>query len=293
MNGGMRGKLAIWLVFGVMAGGLAHAQSGGKPYYFGQCEEKPRCFFGEDCDQKGQPTAPPATPAPRPVPPPSSTVEPEMIPIPAGRFLMGSPDSEEGRSSDEKQHWVTVSAFEIGRFEVTQGQWQAVMGTNPSHFQNGDHYPVEQVSWNDAQSYAKELSRLTGKNYRLPTEAEWEYACRGGAAEETYCGGYALERLAWYDGNSDRKTHPVGQKSPNGYGLYDMSGNVWEWTCSAYDANYGGSEQNCTNKDTDVGRVLRGGSWLNNPGYARSAIRNWYDAALRNYYNGFRLARTP
>lgn len=171
--------------------------------------------------------------------------------------------------------------YEIGKYEVTQKQWLDVMSNNPSDFfRCGDNCPVEQVSWNDIQKFLAKLNQKTGKKYRLPTEAEWEYACYGGSKSE-YCGGSNVDSVAWYWGNSDRRTHPVGQKQANGYGLYDMSGNVWEWLQDWYD-----------NKPQE--HVMRGGSWLSNAQDLRSRIRS--DAANRSSGNlsffGFRLART-
>ena len=146
-----------------------------------------------------------------------------MVYVTGGTFLMGSPDNEPDRDSDERpQHRVTVPGFSMGKYEITQAQWKAVMGTNPSYFK-GDNLPVENVSWNDAKEFCSKLSQMTGKQYRLPTEAEWEYACRAGTT-----GPYAgnLDAMAWYSNNAGFKTHPVGQKRPNAFGLYDMHGNV-------------------------------------------------------------------
>ena len=151
---------------------------------------------------------------------------------------------------------------------------------------------MEQVSWNNIQTYLEKLNRKTGQNFRLPTEAEWEYACRGGVAGDRYCGSNTVDRVAWYDGNSNGQTHPVGRKAANGYGLYDMSGNVWEWTCSAYDKDYGGAEKECTNKNTTGPRSLRGGSWITRPAWVRSALRIGNTPPYRGDGSGFRLARS-
>lgn len=223
---------------------------------------------------------------------PRQSFEPEMVRIPGGCFQMGSPASEPDRSDEERQHEVCVKAFEIGVHEVMQGQWRAVMGSNPSRFQQGDDYPVELVSWHDVQTYLKTLNRRTGQSYRLPTEAEWEYACRGGVAGEVYCGGNDLDRLAWYEGNSGHQTHPVGKKAANGFGLYDMSGNVWEWTCSVYDKDYGDAEQKCYKEDIINPLAVRGGAWNFNPDWVRSANRGGVDPTVRAHNRGFRLARS-
>jgi formylglycine-generating enzyme required for sulfatase activity len=236
------------------------------------------------------PVPPVATTAP--VERPRQAFEPELVAITSGCFQMGSSANEPDRSSDEDQHQVCIKGFEMGRYEVTQRQWQAVMGSNPSRFSGCADCPVEQVSWNDVQDYLRKLNQQTGKKYRLPTEAEWEYACRGGVAGQTYCGGDSLDRLAWYTGNSGDKTHPVGQKAANGFGLYDMSGNVWEWTCSAYDKDYGGAEKVCTNNSTGGPLAVRGGGWSLRPAWVRSAGRGWDTPAGRNDVAGFRLARS-
>jgi formylglycine-generating enzyme required for sulfatase activity len=169
--------------------------------------------------------------------------------------------------------------YEMGKYEVTQGQWKAVMGSNPSKFVDcGDTCPVEQVSWNDIQEFLRKLNAQTGKNYRLPTESEWQTACLAGSQTE-YCGGNDLNAVAWYIDNSGSTPHPVGQKQPNAYGLYDMSGNVWEWMQDCWDSSCGA-------------RVLRGGSWNNNSLYLRAANRDSGGPSNRGYDSGFRLART-
>jgi formylglycine-generating enzyme required for sulfatase activity len=169
--------------------------------------------------------------------------------------------------------------YELGKKLVTQAEWRAVMGSNPSSFQNcGDNCPVEQVNWNDAQKFIRKLNAKFGKQYRLPSEAEWVYACHGGSQTE-YCGGNDLDAVGWYDKNSGNTAHPVGQKQANGYGLYDMSGNVYEWTNDCW-------EGDCTK------RVLRGGSWEDGPQNARVDFHGGNDPAFRYSGIGFRLART-
>jgi hypothetical protein len=177
--------------------------------------------------------------------------------------------------------------YEMGKFEVTQLLWITVMGSNPSNLHceprtitncAANNNPVEQVSWNDIQEFLQKLNAMTGKQYRLPTEEEWEYACYGGSETE-YCGGGNLDAVGWYEGNSGKQTHPSGQKQANSYGLYDMSGNVWEWMSDCW-------EGDCAE------RVIRGGSWYNDPQVARASNRNRNGVANRNVGIGFRLART-
>ena len=170
--------------------------------------------------------------------------------------------------------------FEMGKYEVTQAQWRAVMGSNPSFFKDcGDNCPVETVTWDNVQQYLTKLNLMSGKQYRSPTESEWKYACDGGE-NHSYCGGDDLDGLGWFGDNSGEKTHPVGQKRPNGYGLYDMSGNVWEWM------------QDCVD-DKCSERVPRGGSWNNSLGITRDASGHWYSAARVVAYVGFRVVRSP
>jgi tetratricopeptide (TPR) repeat protein len=169
--------------------------------------------------------------------------------------------------------------YEIGKYEVTQAEWRAVMGNNPSNFSNcGDTCPVEQVNWDDIQTFLQKLNAKSGRQYRLPTEAEWEYACYGGNQTE-YCGGNDLNEVAWTGSNSENKTHPVGQKKANGFGLYDMTGNVWERMNDCW-------EGDCTK------RVLRGGSWNFRSETSRAAFRSRFGSATRYVLIGFRLART-
>ena len=216
----------------------------------------------------------------------------EMVYVKGGTFTMGA-ISEQGADAydDEKPaHSVTLSDFYIGKYEVTQAQWRAVMGSNPSSFK-GDNLPVENVSWNDIQKFIQKLNAQTGKEFRLPTEAEWEYAARGGSKSRgyKYSGSNNIGDVAWYSGNSGSKTHPVGQKQPNELGIYDMSGNVWEW-CSDWYGSYSSSSQtNPKGPNSGDYRVLRGGDW---------GMIFWKNIYSRTYanpdrgrmYNGFRLA---
>ncbi|MDO8370021.1 MAG: SUMF1/EgtB/PvdO family nonheme iron enzyme [Candidatus Nitrotoga sp.] len=213
---------------------------------------------------------------------------PEMMVIPSGKFEMGSNIHD----SQKPIHSVNVNAFALGKTEVTQGQWRAMMGNNPSGFSScGDDCPVEQVSWDDAQAYVKWLSNKTGKQYRLPSEAEWEYACRSGGQQE-YCGSDNVDSVAWYDGNSGKSTHPVSRKQPNAFGLYDMSGNVWEWVEDSWHDNYNGAPTNGSVWQGDgAQRVLRGGSGDNVPRRARAAGRGRVGPAIRSSGFGFRVAR--
>ena len=200
---------------------------------------------------------------------------------------------EKGREWDETQHHVTISGFQMMTTEITQVMWQSVMGSNPSYFK-GDNLPVEQVSWTDCQEFIKKLTqRDPDKNYRLPSEAEWEYACRAGTTTRFYSGDSDsdLDRVGWYRGNSGSKAHPVGQKQPNAWGLYDMHGNVWEWCEDWYHDSYTGAPNNGTawTSPSGTSRVLRGGSWDGLPRRCRGASRLWIDPAYRYYGYGFRL----
>jgi formylglycine-generating enzyme required for sulfatase activity len=217
----------------------------------------------------------------------------EFVSIPAGKFMMGCSAGDSQCYGDENpRHEVTISrSFELGKYEVTQGQWVKVMGNNPSSFKGDDRLPVEQISWNDAQGFVMKLNTLNdGYRYRLPTEAEWEYAARGGA-DGPYYGN--LDAIAWYDSNSGSKTHPVGQKQPNGYGLYDMLGNVWEWCSDWYGESYYGGSPAADPKGPSSGqyRVVRGGSWGGNSWDARVSYRLRYVAVDRLDDYGFRVCR--
>jgi formylglycine-generating enzyme required for sulfatase activity len=224
--------------------------------------------------------------------------------IEAGTFLMGSPDDEAERSGNEKQHSVTLNqGYWLADTACTQALWQAVMGNNPSRFK-GDNLPVEQVSYLDVQQFISRLYEKTGESYTLPTEAQWEYACRAKTTTPFYTGECINTEQANYDGNYDydnrgaktgvykKTTVAVGSYPANPWGLYDMAGNVWEWTDSVYDANYGGAElQSSSKNDANSQRVIRGGSWYDLPTYSRSADRGYDTPDYRYFDIGFRLSR--
>lgn len=232
----------------------------------------------------------------------------EMVKCPAGSFEMGSPSGELGRDGDEKQHHVTISkSFYIAKYPVTQAQYKAVMGNNPSHFK-GDNNPVESVSWFKAKEFCDKLNEVTGSTrpagykFDLPTEAQWEYACRAGTTTSLNSGKNItseygrcsnLDEVGWYDKNSDDKTHPVGLKKPNAWGIYDMHGNVGVW-CSDWDGEYpSGISTDPEGPVNGSYRVRRGGSWCSLPGYCRSAFRGVSAPVIENYSLGFRIALVP
>ena len=207
----------------------------------------------------------------------------DMIEVEGGTYKMGDDNSTE---ADEKPaHNETIATFQIGKTEVTQELWQAVMGANPSNFKGEANLPVEKVSWTDCNTFITKLNQATGKNFRLPTEAEWEYAARGGNKSQgfTYSGSNTIGDVAWYDGNSSSKTHPVAQKQPNELGIYDMSGNVWEWTSDKYSTDY-------SQPRTSSNRVYRGGGWGGTAPYSRVANRGNDSESVTTSYLGLRLA---
>ena len=228
-------------------------------------------------------------------------IENSMIFVEGGTFIMGATD-EQGDDCDRDErpaHQVTVSAFYIGKYPVTQAQWKAVMGNNPSQRQRGDNFPVENLSWNDTQAFIDKLNGLTGKNYRLPTEAEWEFAARGGVKSRSYrySGSNDFNEVAWcepYVGMSNIGTSPVGAKQPNELGIYDMSGNVHNW-CSDWKDYYYSHDQIDPQgpqepaSDCDRVRALRGGSWLDIASFCRVACRNFSSPDSRSGNYGFRL----
>ena len=220
-------------------------------------------------------------------------VEFEMVYVEGGTFTMGG-TSEQGSDaeSDERPvHSVTLSSFHIGKYEVTQGLWREVMGSNPSYNPSGDDYPVEDVSWEDCQEFIGKLNARTGLTFRLPTEAEWEYAARGGRKSRgyKYSGSNSIGDVAWYSGNSGNHMHPVGRKSPNELGLYDMSGNVWEWCYDWYGDYTAEAQRNPTGPVSGRTRVLRGGSFWSYARHCRVSSRiNSYPGS-RFDFNGLRL----
>ncbi len=191
------------------------------------------------------------------------------------------------------QHRVTLQPFYVAKYPITQAQYQAIMGKNSSHFKVKNN-PVECVSWNDAQEFCQRLSQETGKKYQLPSEAQWEYGCRAGSTTAYYFGDNEsqLGKYAWYRDNSGGKTHPVGQKKPNQWGLYDMHGNVWEWCEDNWHSNYEGAptDDSAWIRKTSNIFVVRGGSWNDNPYNCRSAYRSYDDRRSDDNYNvGFRV----
>ena len=218
----------------------------------------------------------------------------KFVNIPAGSFVMGS---NYGNINEKPIHRVILKPFQMQTTEVTQAQWISIMGNNPSYF-NGVNLPVEQVSWDDIQEFIQKLKSLdSGKGYRLPTEAEWEYACRAGTSTEYYSGISIsdVKRVSWYYGNSGGKTHQVETKAPNAWGLYDIHGNVWEWCEDYYHKSYNGAPNDGSAwvSPSVKYRILRGGSWKNEPRFCRSACRHWHASDYRSNVIGFRLVRNP
>ena len=219
----------------------------------------------------------------------------DMIAVEGGTFTMGATAEQASDAySDEKPtHQVTLSSYYIGKTEVTQELWQAVMGSNPSGF-SGANLPVEKVSWEDCQIFIAILNELTGKYFRLPTEAEWEYAARGGSKSQgyKYSGSNTVDDVAWYPSNSSSKTHPVATKAPNELGIYDMIGNVLEWCSDWYSSSYysSSSQYNPTGPASGSRRVYRGGSWGSSARLCRVSYRDYNGPSYRFYNLGLRLA---
>ena len=221
-----------------------------------------------------------------------------MIAVEGGTFKMGAQSSSSGGdnydseaySNESPVHDVTLSSYYIGETEVTQELWEAVMGSNPSEF-SGSQKPVESISWNDCQEFIIKLNELTSKNFRLPTEAEWEYAARGGNKSKgyKYSGGNTIGNVAWYGGNSSSETHDVKTKQANELGIYDMSGNVYEWCQDWYGSYSSGSQTDPTGPTSGSDRVLRGGSWGGNAGSCRVSFRSSNHPGYGHNNRGFRL----
>jgi formylglycine-generating enzyme required for sulfatase activity len=237
-----------------------------------------------------------------------------LVLVPAGEFLMGSPNSDKDAETDENPpHRVLITRpFYLGATEVTQDQYRAVTGANPSYFRGSDDLPVENVSWDEAVAFCNRLSEREGlkpyyesgtwgpsggDGYRLPTEAEWEYACRAGSRARFNFGDNEanLGEYAWFERNSYGKTHPVGHKRPNAFGLYDMHGNVWEWCWDGYEKTYYANSPGADppGPSQAAHRVIRGGSWSRYQLLCRSARRNWKGPDLGDNFLGFRVARVP
>jgi formylglycine-generating enzyme required for sulfatase activity len=226
----------------------------------------------------------------------------EMISVKGGCYQMGDTFGDGVPMWEQPVHEVCIDDFSIGKYEVTQGQWKAVMGNNPSFFRAcGDNCPVERVSWNDAQEFIRKMNEMTGKRYRLPTEAEWEFAARSRGKHEKYAGTSDTRKLkdyAWFEDNSGNKTHPVGRKKPNGLGIYDMNGNVWEWVKDSgddYKVPYykESPRMNPQGPENASHRIVRGGSWYNFSRGIRAAVRRDGLPDRRSGGIGFRLAGTP
>ena len=220
----------------------------------------------------------------------------EMVYVEGGTFDMGA-TTEQGSDAYDNEypvHSVTLSDYYIGKFEVTQELWEAVMGSNPSNFR-GAQNPVESVSLNDCQNFIKKLNSLTGRTFRLPTEAEWEYAARGGnkSSHYKYSGSDNIHDVAWYDDNSGAKTRPVGTKSPNELGIYDMSGNVWEWCSDWYGDYSAGAQTNPQGPSSGSLRVLRGGGWYGSARYCRVSQRSGPVPYYSCSDGGLRLVLVP
>jgi len=214
--------------------------------------------------------------------------EPEMIFVEGGAFQMGS---NSGDVDEKPLHYVSLSSFSIAKFEVTQAQYQAVMGINSSIFSDCENCPVDNVSWNDVQVFIQKLNTQTGRSYRLPTEAEWDYAAKGGkkCKAYSYSGSHDINASAWHNLNSERKSHPVGLKMANELGLHDMSGNVWEWCSDFYGPYNNFLETNPTGSANGSQHVFRGGSWHFAQEHCRISNRLGSNSDLKAIDGGFRL----
>jgi formylglycine-generating enzyme required for sulfatase activity len=255
--------------------------------------EPPAPGFSRASENKGEPAA---------TPPSKTFRDPltgmDFVLVKGGCYPMGDLFGE-GIEDEEPVHEVCLGDFYIGRYEVTQEQWQKVMDVNPSFFNKGGKYPVENIRWYDIQEFIEKLKRTAGVAYRLPTEAEWEYAARSGGRKERWAGTSKdpeLDEFAWTDRNSHEQSHPVGQKKPNGLGLFDLSGNLWEWLADWYDPDYykysPRNNPRGPESSWDRSRVIRGGSWISSPEHVRASQRARAIPSVKGNV-GFRLAFTP
>lgn len=233
----------------------------------------------------------------------------KMIYVEGGTFTMGASSGDSNADDDEyPAHQVTLESYYIAEFEVTQSQWEKVMGTTVYQQRDkantswsmkgvGDNYPMYYVSYEEAMDFCQELSLLTGRTYLLPTEAQWEFAARGGNkgknSDNKYSGSYSIDAVAWYESNSNSSTHPIGQKRANQLGIYDMTGNVWEWCSDWYSSYSSGSQTNPTGPSSGQSRVLRGGSWYINARYCRVSFRSYENPSGRYSNGGFRVVCLP
>ncbi len=222
----------------------------------------------------------------------------KMVKVQAGTFTMGANEGDPDAAASKTRHEVTLTSdFYIGQTEVTQALYKAVTGTNPSFFDSDSTQPVERVKYTDVLAFCETLSSLTGRTFTLPTEAQWEYAARGGhkapATPTLYAGGDDIDRVAWYSGNSGGKSQPVGQKEPNALGLHDMSGNVWEW-CLDWKGDYGSAAQtDPQGPATGTDRIFRGGGWYQSALFSRVSHRDGYIPQFSNECLGFRVVMLP
>lgn len=279
-------KILLWSILGIIAIGAVIVWNTSEPGNTGGAVPATVSIIEEERDSIGKISTVPST----------FTVDGvsfDMMPVAGGTFCMGATKSMDSDANDDESplHDVTLSDYYIGKTEVTQALWRTVMGTYPSEFR-GDNLPVESVSWNDCQEFIRKLNAKTGKDFRLPTEAEWEYAARGGNRSRgyKYSGSDNIDAIAWYDGSSNSKTHPVATKQANELGIYDMSGNVWEW-CSDWYGPYGSNAQtNPKGAASGLSRVYRGGCWYYSARFCRSTYRYCIAPGFRYDYLGFRLA---
>jgi formylglycine-generating enzyme required for sulfatase activity len=217
-----------------------------------------------------------------------------MVDIPGGTFEMGcSPGDDDCLVIEKPVHTVTISAFKMGVYEITQAQWEMVMGKNPSFFQGCPDCPVDEVSWDNIQEFLGIINELSGETYRLPTEAEWEYSARAGATTKHYCGDdtSCLDDIAWYEENADSKTHPIGQKDPNDWGLYDMIGNLREYCQDFYEDGYyeESPDTDPQGPDSAFYRVMRGGGWQDTAQHSRVSYRSYNFPDTSYFLGGFRI----